>query len=159
MNKLICLFLATFSLAANAGYSEKKDDFSTGKILSFDLTSTNNKAKLFIGCYPKKKISVQIATTDTIFPDDTVDSGMVANVTFKFDSFDDVNTSKWFMALMKYDRAWFVGDTLDFTKKAVKANQLNVRFNKRNDVYKFKLVGTAKHLPKLIKACGNNTQT
>src|SRR5690554_3142917 len=140
---------------AEITYSEKEDDFSNEKIYSLKIPSEKGEsATIFISCYPESKLNVQLAITGTMFPDDTADGGMIISTTHKFDKAEKAITSNWFMNLMKYKNSWYRGDILEFSKDAIRSNQLNIRLNKRSDIFKFPLKGSAVHLTKILANCG-----
>ena len=89
-----------------------------------------------------------------MFPNDIKNGGMIISTTHKFDKSEMAITSDWFMNIMKYKNSWYTGDQIQFAKSAISSNQLNLRLNKRGDVYKFKLNGTAAHLKKILGECG-----
>lgn len=143
---------------AEITYSEKEDDFSNEKIYSLKIPSEKGEsATIFISCYPESKLNVQLAITGTMFPDDTSGGGMIISTTHKFDKAEKAITSDWYMNLMKYKNAWYQGDKVEFAKEAARSNQLNIRLNKRSDVFRFPLTdaGVAAHLKNILKSCGS----
>jgi hypothetical protein len=140
---------------AEVQYTEKEDDFSNDKVYSLKIPSIKGEsAVIFISCHPKNKLDVQLAITGTMFPNDAVGGGMIISTTHKFDKAEEAITSDWFMNLMKYKNAWYRGNKVEFAKSAIVSDQLSLRLNKRNDIYKFKLNDTAVHLQKILGACG-----
>jgi hypothetical protein len=135
-------------------YSETADDFSNEKVYSLRIPSDKGEsAVIFVSCYPENKLNIQLAISGTMFPDDTIDSGMIISTTHKFDKADKAVISDWYMNLMKYKNAWYQGDKVEFAKHVGSSNQLNVRLNKRNDIFKFPLNGTTVHINKILEKC------
>jgi hypothetical protein len=152
---MVTILLLAINAYSDVEYTESGDDFSNEKIYSLKIPSEKGQsAVVFISCYPENKLNVQLAITGTMFPDDTADGGMIISTTHKFDKAEKAITSNWFMNLMKYKNAWYRGDVLQFTKDAIRSNQLNIRLNKRNDIFKFPLKGSADHLHKILSNCG-----
>jgi len=56
--------------------------------------------------------------------------------------------------MMKYENSWYQGDKADFVKSAITSGALNIRLNKRNDIYKFGLKGAAANLRVILSKCG-----
>src|SRR5690554_1564122 len=152
---IFTLLLFAINAHSDVEYTETTDDFSNEKIYSLKIPSDKGpSAVVFISCYPENKLSVQLAITGTMFPDDTADGGMIISTTHKFDKAEKAITSNWFMNLMKYKNSWYRGDILEFSKDAIRSNQLNIRLNKRSDIFKFPLKGSAVHLTKILANCG-----
>ena len=153
---LVTILLSFSSLVlAAAEYTESIDDFSSGTVYSLKIPSIKGEsAVLFISCRPQNELSVQLAITGTIFPNDLKDGGMIVSTTHKFDKSEEAITSDWFMNIMKYKNSWYTGDKVEFAKSAIESSQLNMRLNKRGDVYRFKLNGTAAHLSRILDYCG-----
>lgn len=148
------LVFACSSTLADVQYTETKDDFSNDTVYSVRITTTQNEpAVLFLSCYPGNKLDIQLAIAGTMFPDDVTDRGMLISTTHKFDKAESAVTSNWFMNLMKYENSWYRGDEVEFIKDAMRSNQLNIRLNKRNDIFRFGLKGTAVHLKKILNEC------
>jgi len=148
---LVGMFLVLSCNLAIAQYTETQDDFSNEKVYSLKIPSIEGEsAVMAISCYPKKELDIQLAITGTMFPNDTADGGMSISTTHKFDKSEDVITSDWFMNIMKFQNAWYRGDKVAFVKSAIISDQLNLKLNKRGDVFKFKLKGAAVHLKKIL---------
>lgn len=169
MKYLIPILLLAFSESAfsQAEYLEKKDDFSNGVIKAVIVKSEEVETYRFgspegwiqLICFPENRLQVHLHSLNAIYPDDVDTEGhnrMFASATFKFDTENEADTSDWEMNFMKYDRAFYKGDVLKFAHNLAKANELNFRFNKRSDIYKFKLKGTSKLVPKVLKHCNYN---
>lgn len=151
---LFLMVLSSLALA-EVQYTESKDDFSNGTVFTLKIPSIEGEsAVLFVSCRPENELSIQLAITGTMFPNEMKNGGMVISTTHKFDKSEEAVTSDWFMNIMKYKNSWYTGDKVEFAKSAIVSNQLNLRLNKRGDVYKFRLDGTAAHLKKLLAACG-----
>lgn len=152
---VLALALTAINAHSEVTYSEKEDDFSNEKVYTLKIPSEKGESALiFISCYPESKLDVQLAITGTMFPDDTSDGGMIISTTHKFDKAEKAITSDWYMNLMKYKNAWYQGDKVEFAREAAKSSQLNIRLNKRNDIFRFPLKGTAVHLKNILKSCG-----
>lgn len=149
----IFILCSNYSYAA-ATYKETPDDFSNDVIYSLTIPSLKGGSTiLIVACQPKNKLNIQFATTKTMFPDDTSSEGMIISTTHKFDKAEEAITSNWHMNMMKYNNSWFSGNKPDFINDAIRSNQLNLRLNKRSDVFKFSLKGTASNLKKIIAKC------
>ena len=152
----LVLALTAINAHAEVTYSVSEDDFSNEKVYSLKIPSEKGPtAVVFISCYPGSKLSIQLAITGTMFPDNTSGNGMIISTTHKFDKSEKAITSDWYMNLMKYKNAWYQGDKTQFAKEAARSNQLNIRLNKRGDVFRFPLAGTATHLRGILKNCGS----
>ncbi len=157
MKYIIVSMLMTFSVQAfgEVNYTESKDDFSNDIVYSLKISTSKNKpAAIFMSCYPGGKLNIQLAINGTMFPDTTSDGGMLISTTHKFDKAENSITSNWFMNMMKYKNSWYQGEKVEFINDAIKSNQLNIRLNKRNDIFKFSLKGIATHLRKIQSKCG-----
>lgn len=151
------LTILLFAINAYPGveYTESSDNLSNEKTYSLKIPSDKGQlAVVFISCYPENKLDVQLEIFGTMFPDDTVDDGKIISTTHKFDKAEKSITSNWFMNRMKYKNAWYRGDVLEFAKDTIRSNQLNIRLNKKNDIFKFPLKGSAVHLNKILSNCG-----
>jgi hypothetical protein len=152
---LTVFFLIPFSASAAVTYSESPDDFSNGTVFTVKVTTQiNGPATLFISCYPEHKLDVQLAISGTMFPDSVTEGGMLVSTTHKFDKAKVATTSDWFMNIMKYENSWYQGDKAAFIASAISSEALNIRLNKRNDIYKFGLKGAAAKLQVILSKCG-----
>lgn len=155
LGAVLTILLFAFDAYSDVEYTESDDDFSNKKIYSLKIPSDKGQsAVVFISCYPENKLNVQLSITGTLFPDEKANGGMLISTTHKFDKADKAITSNWFMNLMKYQNAWYRGDLLEFSKDTLRSNMLNIRLNKRNEILKFPLQGSAFYLDKILSNCG-----
>lgn len=149
---LLSLLVVSYA-QAKATYQEKGDEFSNGKTYSVKITSHDSIASaLFISCQ-SGELGVQLASTKTMFPNDSDGNGMTISTTFKFSNESEPVTSSWFMNLMKYNNAWYSGDINEFIDNAISSEKLSIRQNKRGDVYRFKLDDAKEYLAKVKSNC------
>ena len=149
------LLLVPFSALGAVTYSENADDFSNGTVSTVKITTrVNEPATLFVACYPGNKLDIQLAISGTMFPDSAAGGGMLISTTHKFDKANAAITSDWFMNIMKYENAWYRGDKAAFVRSAIISSALNIRLNKRNDIYKFDLKDAAAKLQIILRKCG-----
>lgn len=152
----IVLALTAANAYSEVTYTEREDDFNNEKVYSLKIPSDKGEsAVVFVSCSPGNKLDVQLAITGTMFPDDTKDGGMIISTTHKFDKAEAAITSDWYMNLMKYKNSWYQGDKVEFARHAALSIHLNIRLNKRSDIFKFPLEGTAVHLKKILRNCGS----
>ena len=150
----IFLLLLSSQVHGKSELTTKKDDFSNGDVTTLRVeTIDNNPAVLFFKCSADKKLSLQLVTTETLFPDDANDKVMFINATHKLISEKEPETSNWIMSLMQYDMAQYRGDTRQLLLDSLDAKGLNISFNKRPSVFKFAFDDTKKHIKKLLDKC------
>lgn len=143
------------TLAAASQYEEKADDFSNGRIRTVAIDAAGGAAqRLFVTRRADGTISVQFATTKTIFPDGmTKDSRrMEVVVTHKVDTAEQAESSRWLMPPMKYENATYPGDGSKFLEAALAGNSLALRLERNAEVYKFDLAEARAKLQRLVDA-------
>lgn len=151
---LLIIFLSPYALA-EVEYVESGDDFSNGKVYTLKIsTAINEPAIMYLSCYPNNKLSIQLAPSEVMFPDSSDENGMKISTTYKFDKAASASTSNWHMNMMKYYSSWYDGDKVSFINSAIRSTKLNVRLNKRNDIFKFNISDASKHLKKILNKCG-----
>lgn len=151
---VMMLVLCVSKVHSEVKYTETEDDFSNKKIYSLKIPSDKGEsAAIFVSCYEQNRLDIQLAVTGTMFPDDTKDGGMIISTTHKFDKSETAVTSYWYMNLMKYKNSSYQGDKIDFARGIAFSDYLNIRLNKRNDVFKFPLKGASDYVKKIVKNC------
>lgn len=116
-------------------------------------TTDTSPAVLFLSCNPDSGLSVQLSTMDVIFPNSVSNGRMILSTTHKFEESPEAVTTDWHMAMMEYQDSWYRGDERQFIEEAKNSSQLNIRLNKKNKVYRFKLDGASSHISKILDRC------
>lgn len=138
----------------NLEYYEEGDDFSNEVVSVLQVRTTDTSpAVLFLSCNPDSGLSVQLSTMDVIFPDDLEGNRMILSTTHKFEESPEAVTTDWHMVMMEYKDSWYRGDENSFIEEAKNSSQLNIRLNKKNKVYRFKLDGASSYISKILDRC------
>ncbi|GEM_PF-6883701 len=138
-------------------FEVKGDDFSNEKLYTVKAASYKpDTGVLFITCNESEQsIDIQMWSDGTIFPNESDSDRMYLSVTHKFLSDHEAETTTWHMNMMEYKNAFYAEDSLAFIDNAIESDGVNVRFNKRGQVFKFVFSETNKteHLTKVREAC------
>ena len=157
MKKLIASILI-FSAPAfgNMQYVEVPDDFSNEMVYKLAVFDTTDKyGAVVLQCIPNHGIEfgLHLANEFGLTSDrPSLDSNKVS-ITHKFDNAENAYTEQWIMNDMVGGSTWFPGDYQVFVNELMAANQLNIRLDKRNNVYRFKVEGASEHIKKIVEAC------
>lgn len=158
LSLFLSAFFALFSVTAKADpnikYYGESDDFSNSTISVLEVnTMDTSQAAIFFLCNPSSGLSIQLTTKEVIFPDTLDGDTMILSVTHKFEESTQAVTTNWDMLMLEYNDAWYRGSLLEFIKEAQRSSQLNIRLNRKNKVYRFKLDGADRHLAELLDRC------
>ena len=151
---LLSLSLVTSAQAAMTEYSVDDDEFGDGEVHQVRIsTDDTSRAALFLSCYSRDELQMQLHTDGTIFPDQLEDNHMRLEVTHKVDTAPDAVTKSWQMNIMEYNDAWLHSGVRELAEEMLEGERLSMRLDRRGTIYRFDLGDAQEYIPKVLSAC------
>lgn len=133
-------------------FTEQPDEFSSNVKRQLAIKAENDDDTELLLIRRGSTYEIRLMTNDVLFPDNVdSDTGMNLSVTFKFDNQSQPTQSIWHMNIMRYNNAWYRGDGLAFSRAVFNANNLNLKTDKRGDIYRFDVSKCRAYADKFLK--------